>query len=467
MSEQPKKSVEQHEAAPAENSTPRDDNGMIPRPDLGRTREGDTITFCAESVTLSGAQLLEALDFIAPDRDADQLECEVTIQHGTGHTGAGMYCWSTEYPEEGAILLDGAVIAQPEPPAADERAAPDVPEKRDATDPEQQWREFWQEICTNADGSINLEQVKKELSDFSMLLSWVPRVYMHVTGGRVSKVNTWPSVVISLHDEHVDELVEDAVRDELEARASSPNAAGAMCDHQWKWADGKCADCGAIVQQSTATTGMTLAERILHVGGRVTEAGCVEFGSAMAVDALIQHALRDLAPAQAAEPVVIYQILTEEGAWLDVPQRVYERTKSDPALARSVYASPPAPASYDGNHVENHCPECSQYESECECAPASAPVGLTEEQPSLTNPLTPYGMLVRALRIVSGTTLMDMAKALLTTPAKLSAMEFGRAPITMEFAFDVSAYFDALGVPDTLVAIRRAVDASPFKGDKQ
>lgn len=84
---------------------------------------------------------------------------------------------------------------------------------------------------------------------------------------------------------------------------------------------------------------------------------------------------------------------------------------------------------------------------------------VTEEQPSLTNPLTPYGMLVRALRIVTGTTLMDMAKALLTTPAKLSAMEFGREPVTPEFAFDVAAYFDALGVPCTESALRVAAAA--------
>ncbi|WP_176031647.1 hypothetical protein [Burkholderia vietnamiensis] len=42
-----------------------------------------------------------------------------------------------------------------------------------------------------------------------------------------------------------------------------------------------------------AATSMTLAERIAHVGGRITEAGYVEFGSAMAVDALILHVLRD------------------------------------------------------------------------------------------------------------------------------------------------------------------------------
>ncbi|WP_321852711.1 hypothetical protein [Burkholderia diffusa] len=47
-------------------------------------------------------------------------------------------------------------------------------------------------------------------------------------------------------------------------------------------------------------------------------------------------------PAMAAEAVAIYQILTEEGAWLDVPQQVYERTKSDPALTRVVYAAPQA-----------------------------------------------------------------------------------------------------------------------------
>lgn len=81
------------------------------------------------------------------------------------------------------------------------------------------------------------------------------------------------------------------------------------------------------------------------------------------------------------------------------------------------------------------------------------------EEPSLANPLTPYGMLVRALRIVTGITLMDMATALLTTPAKLSAMEFGRAPVTPEFAFDVAAYFDALGVPHTASALRAAIEA--------
>ena len=40
------------------------------------------------------------------------------------------------------------------------------------------------------------------------------------------------------------------------------------------------------------TKGMNLGERIAHAGGRENEAGYIEFGSVMAVDALINHVLR-------------------------------------------------------------------------------------------------------------------------------------------------------------------------------
>lgn len=46
--------------------------------------------------------------------------------------------------------------------------------------------------------------------------------------------------------------------------------------------------------EPSPTAGMTLGERIEHVGGRTNAAGYIEFGSPMAVDALIQHALRDV-----------------------------------------------------------------------------------------------------------------------------------------------------------------------------
>ncbi|WP_258048557.1 hypothetical protein [Burkholderia anthinoferrum] len=53
-------------------------------------------------------------------------------------------------------------------------------------------------------------------------------------------------------------------------------------------------------------------------------------------------ALGMLAPEPA--PAAIYQILTEDGAWLDTTREHYKRVKSDPALARVVYAAPQPPA---------------------------------------------------------------------------------------------------------------------------
>jgi len=84
----------------------------------------DRITVNGDPLTLSGAQLLEALDLIAPDRDRDQLETELTFQRGDGHSGTGVYCWITECPGEGAIFVDGstAIPAEAAPAPADEQA---------------------------------------------------------------------------------------------------------------------------------------------------------------------------------------------------------------------------------------------------------------------------------------------------------------------------------------------------------
>lgn len=60
--------------------------------------------------------------------------------------------------------------------------------------------DFWADIVT-PDGVWDHDQVKRELHDYCTLLSEVPKVYMHVTGGRISKENTHASVVISVHDE--------------------------------------------------------------------------------------------------------------------------------------------------------------------------------------------------------------------------------------------------------------------------
>jgi len=61
---------------------------------------------------LTGYQLREALEFVAPDGTEEQLESEVCIQHGPARTHddgtdpEGLYCWLSDYPDEGSFSLE-------------------------------------------------------------------------------------------------------------------------------------------------------------------------------------------------------------------------------------------------------------------------------------------------------------------------------------------------------------------------
>ena len=70
----------------------------------------------SRSITLTCAQLREALMFGAPDNDdQEQLETEMVITWAEdGHSGKGYYCYYSELPEEGAIFLDEVIIKQEE-----------------------------------------------------------------------------------------------------------------------------------------------------------------------------------------------------------------------------------------------------------------------------------------------------------------------------------------------------------------
>ncbi|EMD8986183.1 hypothetical protein VW608_005855 [Pseudomonas aeruginosa] len=61
------------------------------------------------SLLINGYQLRAALDFIAPDGTAEQLESETCIewrQQDADFLEAGLYAFCAEYPEEGGVLLD-------------------------------------------------------------------------------------------------------------------------------------------------------------------------------------------------------------------------------------------------------------------------------------------------------------------------------------------------------------------------
>ena len=96
-------------------------------------------------------------------------------------------------------------------------------------DVEKDW-EFWSDIVA-PNGELIPEQVKAELSDYSMVLDGLDSLYMYVTAGRCSKPNTHKSVVKSLHDEYVSDLVDAAVTEalyEVKAEAFASTAHGAV-----------------------------------------------------------------------------------------------------------------------------------------------------------------------------------------------------------------------------------------------
>lgn len=79
--------------------------------------------------------------------------------------------------------------------------------------------DMWADIVKPG-GQWDHDQVMRELYDYKMLLDNVPKVYDHVTGGRVSKPNTLASAVQGQADEYlaseIRERVWEAV-DEVEA----------------------------------------------------------------------------------------------------------------------------------------------------------------------------------------------------------------------------------------------------------
>ncbi|WP_297525145.1 hypothetical protein [Sulfurovum sp.] len=63
------------------------------------------------------------------------------------------------------------------------------------------YESFWKDIVENEDGTINKEQVMRELYDFSVLIWNVSKVYDHITDGKVSNPLTCPDIVIALSDD--------------------------------------------------------------------------------------------------------------------------------------------------------------------------------------------------------------------------------------------------------------------------
>jgi 5-methylcytosine-specific restriction endonuclease McrBC regulatory subunit McrC len=83
---------------------------------------------------------------------------------------------------------------------------------------EKKYQEFWKDIVENEDGTLNEEQVKKELCDFSMVMDNCTKAYCEMTIGEISKPNTNFSEVLNKFQEkfYYASNIKDDVRDMLE-----------------------------------------------------------------------------------------------------------------------------------------------------------------------------------------------------------------------------------------------------------
>jgi hypothetical protein len=84
------------------------------------------------------------------------------------------------------------------------------------TDYEQTWEDFWKDIIVEPDGAINLDQIKRELHDYRVLLHNIPLVYDEVTNGKISKPNTDPVHVIQAVWDRVQTSYDEGYADGLE-----------------------------------------------------------------------------------------------------------------------------------------------------------------------------------------------------------------------------------------------------------
>ena len=68
--------------------------------------------------------------------------------------------------------------------------------------------DFWKDIVENEDGTLNKDQVMRELSDYSMVMDNCAKAYCLMTHQRISKQNTMFFEVESIfHDLFIDKEV--------------------------------------------------------------------------------------------------------------------------------------------------------------------------------------------------------------------------------------------------------------------
>lgn len=81
------------------------------------------------------------------------------------------------------------------------------------------WKEYWKNICIKKFLGfipyLSLDQIKRELFDYYVVMQEVPTVYCHVTGNTLSKINYPAQTVINKADESYSEMWHDIYKDDI------------------------------------------------------------------------------------------------------------------------------------------------------------------------------------------------------------------------------------------------------------
>lgn len=73
--------------------------------------------------------------------------------------------------------------------------------------------EFWRGVFDEITDKTEREKIEAELTDYYFVMQQVPEVYMHITGGLLSKPNYYASTVKTAADNFIDKVVEDEIAD--------------------------------------------------------------------------------------------------------------------------------------------------------------------------------------------------------------------------------------------------------------
>jgi hypothetical protein len=85
----------------------------------------------------------------------------------------------------------------------------------------------WKALVENMDGTLNRDQVMRELSDYSTVIDHVGKVYCHITGNQTGNPFVYPSVIIGLYEDHLQSWIKDTIRELIDRRVANP--VGRLC----------------------------------------------------------------------------------------------------------------------------------------------------------------------------------------------------------------------------------------------